>query len=360
MTGASNESHSSDSGLERNCRPEWGLWTCVSANVCGLTSTTLWFLVLLPQVYKNFRRKSVVGLSILWATANFTASLVNIFFVYLFASLPIYSSINAVYMPILEFTILVQFWLYNTEFSAKSKYCYAAGCAIMWGTIITVQLTARKFAEMQWVAITLWCVETLPQIVLNLKLRSTSGQSTRSAVIATIGKMTDFLATYGLVIPLQYVVMTYFSSSVAYINGIQIAWYYRRGHSGGTSELPKATVEDNDFTEGNIQSYDVASEDNAVMSPEDDVEYTPLCSGTIVRWRHPNISGTCVIRGAVIGFLISSLALFLFGLVVVTASGYSALAPLSIASVLTLAYLYYHTSIGQRFRQICVYQKNSQ
>ncbi|XP_069128684.1 uncharacterized protein [Argopecten irradians] len=164
MTGLSNDSRASENALEHNCRPEWPVWTCVAANVCGLTSTTLWFLVLLPQVYKNFRRKSVVGLSILWATANFTASLVNIFFVFLYASLPVYSSINAVYMPILEFTILVQFWFYNSEFSQKAKYCYASGCVVVWGTIITVQLTARRFAEMQWIAIALWCVETLPQV----------------------------------------------------------------------------------------------------------------------------------------------------------------------------------------------------
>ncbi|OWF55595.1 hypothetical protein KP79_PYT11311 [Mizuhopecten yessoensis] len=348
----SNGSHSSDNVLEHNCRPEWALWTCVAANVCGLTSTTLWFLVLLPQVYKNFRRKSVVGLSILWATANFTASLVNIFFVYLYASLPVYSSINAVYMPILEFTILVQFWLYNSEFSVKAKYCYAAGCAVLWGTIITVQLTARRFSEMQWVAITLWCVETFPQIVLNLKLRSTAGQSTRSAVIATIGKMTDFLATYGLVIPLQYVVMAYFSSSVAYINGIQIAWYFRKNSwaPGGPTVL--VSDQDNGFIEGNNQTPDNESYGNVTMESED-VEYTPLCSGLIVRWRHPNLTRTSIVRGVVIGFLVSALALFLFGLVVVTDSGYSAMAPLSIASALSLAYIYYHTSAGQRLRQLC-------
>ncbi|XP_033744604.1 uncharacterized protein LOC117330433 [Pecten maximus] len=351
----SNGSHDSHNALERNCRPEWALWTCVAANICGLTSTTLWFLVLLPQVYKNFRRKSVVGLSILWATANFTASLVNIFFVFLYASLPVYSSINAVYMPILEFTILVQFWLYNSEFSKKAKYCYAAGCAVIWGTIITIQLTTRMFAEMQWVAITLWCVETLPQIVLNLKLRSTSGQSTRSAVIATIGKMTDFLATYGLVIPLQYVVMAYFSSSVAYVNGIQIAWYYRKGNYG-VSGTPTPTHQNTAFIEGSAQVYDVQSEGNGgdVVQSEDDVEYTPLCSSIVVRWRHPNLSRLCFIRGVVIGFLVSALVLFLFGLVVVTASAYSSMAPISIASVLAFAYMYYHTAIGQRCRQICI------
>lgn len=59
-----------------------------------------------------------------------------------------------------------------------------------------------------------------------MRLQSTSGQSTGSVIIAMIGKTTDFISTNGLVMPLQYVIMVYFSSSVAYVNGLQVAWYY--------------------------------------------------------------------------------------------------------------------------------------
>ena len=41
-----------------------------------------------------------------------------------------------------------------------------------------------------------------------------------------VGKTTDFIATNVLVLPLQYVIMIYFSSGVAYVNGMQVAWYY--------------------------------------------------------------------------------------------------------------------------------------
>lgn len=60
------------------------------------------------------------------------------------------------------------------------------------------------------------------QVVLNIKLRSTTGQATTSVFIALIGKTTDFLVTYGLKMPLPYVVMCYFSSSSAFINGFQV------------------------------------------------------------------------------------------------------------------------------------------
>ena len=60
------------------------------------------------------------------------------------------------------------------------------------------------------------------QVILNIKLQSTSGQSTISVIITIVGKTMDFLVTYGLKMPLEYVVMCYFSSSTAFINGFQV------------------------------------------------------------------------------------------------------------------------------------------
>ena len=151
--------------LQQNCREEWPVWTCVIANLCGLASTTIWFLVLLPQVWKNFRRKSVKGLSILWATANFSASLINLFFVFMYAEIPFYGKINTVYMPVMEFSILIQFWIYS-DHNRRKKIAYVAGCLIIWGTIISVDVSLKLFPVMQWVAITLWCIETFPQVSL--------------------------------------------------------------------------------------------------------------------------------------------------------------------------------------------------
>ena len=63
---------------------------------------------------------------------------------------------------------------------------------------------------------------TKMQVILNIKLQSTSGQSTISVIITIVGKTMDFLVTYGLKMPLEYVVMCYFSSSTAFINGFQV------------------------------------------------------------------------------------------------------------------------------------------
>jgi len=60
------------------------------------------------------------------------------------------------------------------------------------------------------------------QVILNMRLRTTSGQATPSIVLGLMGKTFDVLSNYLLLLPPQYVVMTYFSSTLVYINGIQV------------------------------------------------------------------------------------------------------------------------------------------
>jgi len=208
--------------LHKDCWPDWPQWECYAANSAGLVSTALWFIVLLPQVLKNWYRRSVVGLSFLWAVANFTASLVNLFFAFS-VQLPLYTRVSAVYMPILELTILFQFLIYSHR-PVTTRLLAVLACLLMWGTIIELELNLPDSRDkVQWIAIALWSIESFPQITLNIKRQSTSGQASTSVLIALIGKTTDFLVTYGLLMPLPYVVMCYFSSSSAFINAFQVS-----------------------------------------------------------------------------------------------------------------------------------------
>ncbi|KAH7044349.1 hypothetical protein BKA57DRAFT_440457 [Linnemannia elongata] len=70
-----------DGPLRQNCDPTLPMAFCILANTCGYISNAIWFLVLLPQLIKNFRRQSTTGLSFIWASCNFTASLINLFFI---------------------------------------------------------------------------------------------------------------------------------------------------------------------------------------------------------------------------------------------------------------------------------------
>ena len=161
--------------LYDNCRNSLPKVDCGFANVCGYISCVIWFVVLVPQIRKNCKRRSVEGLSILWATANFTASLVNCFFAFSI-ELPLYIKISAVYMPILEFTILLQFWFFSKH-SVQMKVSYGAGCFLIWVAVITLELFITDAKEkVQWLAIVLWSIESFPQ-VCSVKLKTSKSRA---------------------------------------------------------------------------------------------------------------------------------------------------------------------------------------
>ena len=148
--------------LYENCRKTWPKAWCAFANVCGFISCAIWLFVLFPQICKNRKRRSVEGLSILWATANFTASLANFFFAFSVA-LPMYIRILAVCMSILEFYILLQFWFYSKH-TMRMKL-YGAVCVLIWIAVISLDLSVTDAAEkVQWLAIVLWSIESFPQV----------------------------------------------------------------------------------------------------------------------------------------------------------------------------------------------------
>ena len=60
------------------------------------------------------------------------------------------------------------------------------------------------------------------QIFLNMRRRSTYGLANMMVTITAIGKTTDFMQNYILIMPIQYVIMAYFSSTVAQIQTLQV------------------------------------------------------------------------------------------------------------------------------------------
>ncbi|XP_066018893.1 uncharacterized protein [Pocillopora verrucosa] len=335
--------------LYGNCRKTWPKAWCAFANICGDISCAIWFVVLVPQIWKNWKRRSVEGLSILWATANFTASLANVFFAFSVA-LPVYIKILAVYMPILESIILLQFLLYSKH-TMRMKLSYGACCFLIWIAVISLDLSVADAAEkVQWLAIVLWSIESFPQIILNMRRRTTDGQSTLSVVITLVGKTTDFLANYLLLLPAQYIVMTYFSCTMAFINGIQVIWYpklqqktsvvmpttYGRHRSPDEDAF---TVEANDCE----QVPPMADEGSSVeeVNRESVEEMTSVC--TLVG---PNFEFRARLRDipfyqrGFIFLLMLALVVFSVCICVNTESALGIFAPISVAVVLFGAFLY--------------------
>ncbi|CAC5406134.1 unnamed protein product [Mytilus coruscus] len=305
-----------------------------------MCSTTLWFIVLLPQVWKNFRRKSVRGLSVLWATSNFTASLINLFFVFIYAKIPLYGQISSVYCPILEFALLVQFWIYG-KYRKILKIIYAAVCGVTWAVVIAVELIFEVENFIEYVAIVLWCIETFPQVLLNMKLQTTSGQATGSVVIAMLGKTTDFFANNILVMPIQYVIMCYFSSSVAYVNGFQVAWYYGNEDHPKIPDQTGSNASNNQTMERNVSgseltsSYSINNDFPSALSASQTKLTTNTPDGLnsakiifVVRWLSMAII-SCLLLMCVIGFTLN------------VESFLGLLGPTTIGLVLLMAHVYF-------------------
>lgn len=199
---------------------------CGLANVSGYCSTVIWFLVLVPQVFRNFRHSTVEGVSPAWAIANFTASLNNAFFIFILGNMPWYTYGSAVYMPLLEGALLLQFMYYTKK--TKLKFFVSGLCVVAWIVIVILQLAFDISQQLEWVSIALWSAETIPQVFMNMNRRSTYGLSKLSIAITAWGKITDFVENYLLLMPQQYVVMAFFSSSTAQFGTVQVLWYWNQ------------------------------------------------------------------------------------------------------------------------------------
>lgn len=153
------------------------------------------------------------------------------------------------------------------------------------------------------------------------------GQSTRSVIIASIGKMTDFLSTYGLLMPIQYVVMIYFSSSVNYVNVIQVVWFHGRKPNFSRDE-PPGTVQYNEFRDDEVDESSTA-------------ETNLLCSSNSGR---PSLDFKTkrAIQYSLITLFTCFLGLFAYGIVWATDSHYAIVAPCTLVAVTGFAFLLYN------------------
>lgn len=205
---------------------------CYIGNVCGFMSSLIWFIVLLPQIYKNYQRKEVDGISNTWATMNFFASLINTIFIFSSNNIPIFSKVSASYMPVLEYLFILQiFYYHKSEKSIKINYflLFSLGICVLSGILIYLALEVEDSLNyIEWGAIFLWSFESFPQISLNFKLSSVEALSTTMQLLTFIGKTCDILSNYLLIIPFQYRYLGFFSTTNAYIGIIQVIFYYRK------------------------------------------------------------------------------------------------------------------------------------
>lgn len=297
--------------MDQNCNPRLPQIACALGNAAGIVSTILWFLVLVPQLIRNQSRRSVKGLNVLWAIANFSASLCNLLFMFRI-KVPPQTQVQAVYMPCLEFLVLIQFWFWwgkkeqqppkyvdetrqqsnangadtgtccriaisDVGSTKRQKVTFGGACAAalatVWAAVIVTQIFVYDSSSyFAWAAIGLWSVESFPQIYTNLvnPTAAVNGQSVVSILITVFGKTTDSLSAYLLEMPNQTKILAYYSGTSAWINALMVLVVYITASSTNCNE-------DDDTADANEDRYakGVNRQDNASAVPVETMNLLP-------------------------------------------------------------------------------------
>ena len=148
-----------------HCYKESSVELCGFAQLCYYVSATALVMSLVPQMHKNSYLKSTAGLSSLWATSLFIATLVNCFFMFAIAKL-IYFKIATVICCVTSFGLLCQFWMYSKQ-NVYFKVTLLGSCMVVSIALITVELAVPQPGaanKLEWLAVTLFSIDLLPQV----------------------------------------------------------------------------------------------------------------------------------------------------------------------------------------------------
>lgn len=248
--------------LKTHCRADLPARICDLGNVFALFWQIIGFTAILPQIHMIWTSQSVDAVHVLWPTILVTASLANAFFVFSVEKRAFFK-VAAVYYPIIYLVFLIEFWLLTKKDSQK-KLLYAAICIIIWASLLTIELTvpfSDGAKKLNWISVVFYSLKIIPQLMKNIQLRTTVGQSSISVLLYCIESSFAFMSVYLLERQLKYRVMHYMSTSLYYINGIQVIWYPKPTHK--IQKIHYGTiVESND--------YSVPFEERNALVPKND------------------------------------------------------------------------------------------
>ena len=148
-----------------HCASTLAVSACDVATLCDFLAATAFVLALVPQLHKNSYIKSVVGLSILWAAALFTANLVDCFYIFEIKR-NIYFKIASIICCVTAFGILMQFWMFSKQ-NINFKLTFSGSCFIVWGAILATELAVPKpeaSLTFEWIGLVLFSIDLLPQV----------------------------------------------------------------------------------------------------------------------------------------------------------------------------------------------------
>jgi hypothetical protein len=105
-------------------------------------------------------------------------------------------------------------------------------------------------ADLMWISILLWSVETFPQLFTNISAphQAVQGQAVISVLITCVGKSTDSLTAYLLDMPVQNKLLGWFSGSSAWINALHVLVMY--SHRANDVDVTDPTQRQNQVLDG--------------------------------------------------------------------------------------------------------------
>ncbi|XP_066919394.1 uncharacterized protein [Clytia hemisphaerica] len=348
-----------ESFLKTHCRDDIPYGYCNIGNICYLFTQLIGFAAILPQIHQIWMYQSVDALHILWPTLLFTSSLTAVFYVFDFEKRAFFKA-SAVYFPIVYFLFLAEFWIFNKK-NPQKRLLFTAVIAIVWACILVVELTVPDGPmKLQWVNVILYSIKILPQLMLNIWLRTTFGQSSISVLLYCLMSSFGYLSICLLEVPLQFQMMYYLSSSLAYMNAIQVLWYPRptvpkkKTQTYGTMHDPmdytipfeehqkqNEDIELNEHKESENEEMNVDAIVKACSSNETScvASYGRSQTINVVGYFHRLKEKSCI-EIALLIYLCIGLIAFTVGLAVRADTFWTIFGPLSMFAVLFLTSLY--------------------
>jgi len=185
-------------------------------------------VMLLPQLYQSHVTQSVWGVSFLWVFSNATIEICD-FLTTFSGGEAILNILMAMYMPALQMLLLVLFVMHHEHGYKKKLRCMGI-VALIWVTIVVVGLCAGDgMVILGWITTLLGCLESVPQLFLNVEERHTVGQSKWSVGLRSIVGCANSVQSVLLSgQSARTLIVSYYSSTHQWINALHIIGF--EGH----------------------------------------------------------------------------------------------------------------------------------
>ncbi|KKP24525.1 MAG: hypothetical protein SZ59_C0002G0371 [candidate division TM6 bacterium GW2011_GWF2_28_16] len=184
-------------------------------------------IAVVPQVYLNYKNKSVRGLSDLYIVGYFNGYAFNVLYIYALG-FPVAYKIRAIIAFFVISILIYQRFLYNNSvLNNKTKKLYLGNFCFLLFIAFLIYLNPIKFGNFAgWALVIIWSIYQLPQLLKVYKSKSVEGFSFFLISFVGIGNLIEFWAAYLLNLPLQTSV-TALRGVFVYLIFVSQFWAYK-------------------------------------------------------------------------------------------------------------------------------------